>query len=353
MHRCDRYYLRLTIIPAILLLCAAASLSGQIVPTNDPPVYGQYSVVSLQGGDGVHKNMVAKDTVLRADSPWTIYCWVNADAPIAPPVLVAGMGDVAAECSRYRGLEAGKLMLWMGADNSFSTPATITPGKWQFIAASFDGAAFRLYSDGAQVGQGSLILGTVAPVLQIAPPVIPWPNGQREQFHPNRVIGHALAKGIVVLLRQHGRRHQHRDLFAVHHRLERRADADLRLAEADISADQPVHWFGPFHVGLRLDDGALLVRRLLEDESALELALPGHVCCERMSGLRFARGLDGEQVAGDVPHRPLRMGFGLGPTGASQRVERWPRLARADILADQVRLGYGHIELRRWLRGIA
>ena len=178
MHRCDRYYLRLTIVPAILLLCASASLSGQIVPTNDPPVYGPYNVVSLQGGDGVHKNMVAKDTVLRADSPWTIYGWMQIDAPITAPVLVAGIGDVAAEYSRYLGLDSGKLMLWAGADNSFSAPATVTPGKWQFIAATFDGEAFRLYSDGAQVGQGKLILGTVAPVLQMAPPVIPWPNGQ-------------------------------------------------------------------------------------------------------------------------------------------------------------------------------
>src|ERR1035438_1245545 len=101
MHRCDRYYLRLTIIPAILLLWAAASVSAQIVPTNDPPVYGPYNVVSLQGGDGVHKNMVAKDTVLRADSPWTIYGWLRTDAPITAPVLVAGIGDVAAEYSRY------------------------------------------------------------------------------------------------------------------------------------------------------------------------------------------------------------------------------------------------------------
>src|ERR1035438_6709292 len=195
MHRCDRYYLRLTIIPAILLLWAAASVSAQIVPTNDPPVYGPYNVVSLQGGDGVHKNMVAKDTVLRADSPWTIYGWVQIDAPITAPVLAAGMGDVAAEYSRYLGLDSGKLMLWAGADNSFSAPATVTPGKWQFIAASFDGAAFHLYSDGAQVGQGSLILGTVAPVLQIAPPVIPWPNGQH---FGGRVAGFTLTRQALT-----------------------------------------------------------------------------------------------------------------------------------------------------------
>ena len=63
-------------------------------------------------------------------------------------------------------------MLWMGVDNTFSAPATITPGKWQFVAATFDGmSVVRLYSEGTQVGQGVLALGRVAPVVQIAPPV--------------------------------------------------------------------------------------------------------------------------------------------------------------------------------------
>ncbi len=71
--------------------------SAQIVPTNDPPVYGPYNAVILQGGDGVHKKMVEKDTVLRADSPWTMYAWVNTEAPIVTaPTLVAGYGDVTA-----------------------------------------------------------------------------------------------------------------------------------------------------------------------------------------------------------------------------------------------------------------
>ncbi len=165
---------RVLVIAALL----SAGASAQIVPTNDPPVYGPYNAVILQGGDGLRKHMVERDTVLRADSSWTIYAWVNTDAPIAAPTLVAGYGDVTAEYARYLGLDSSKLMLWMGADNSFSAPATVTPGKWQFVAATFDGTVFRLYSDGAQVGQGSLTLGRVAPTLQMAPPLIPWPTGQ-------------------------------------------------------------------------------------------------------------------------------------------------------------------------------
>jgi hypothetical protein len=156
-----------------------ASVSvAQIVPTNDPPVYGPYNGVIWQGGDGLRKKMVERDTVLRADSPWTLYAWVQSGQPITAPVLVAGYGDVADEYSRFIGFEPGKLMFWSGEDNSFSAPATTTPGKWQFVAATFDGSLFRLYSDGSQVGQGTVTLGRVAPTLQLAPPVVPWPNGQ-------------------------------------------------------------------------------------------------------------------------------------------------------------------------------
>jgi Glycosyl hydrolase 2 galactose-binding domain-like/Exo-beta-D-glucosaminidase Ig-fold domain/Glycosyl hydrolases family 2/Concanavalin A-like lectin/glucanases superfamily/Glycosyl hydrolases family 2, TIM barrel domain len=155
----------------VFIACLITVGDSQIIPTNDPPVYGPYNAAILQGGDGVHKKMVEKDTVLRADSPWTMYGWVNPDAAVTTPELLAGVGDVASEYSRYLGLEPGKLMLWMGGDNSLSAPATIAPGKWQLVAATFDGTVFRLYSEGVQVGQGSLTLGRVAPVLQIAPPV--------------------------------------------------------------------------------------------------------------------------------------------------------------------------------------
>jgi hypothetical protein len=155
----------------VLILLSTVSFSvAQIVPTNDPPVYGPYNAVILQGGDGLRKHMVERDTVLRADSPWTMYAWINVASPVTAPELVAGYGDVSAEYARYLGLDAGKVMLWAGQENSFSAPAAISPGKWQFVAATFDGTQFRLYSDGAQVGQGGLTLGRVAPTLQLGPP---------------------------------------------------------------------------------------------------------------------------------------------------------------------------------------
>jgi len=77
---------------AVLATFMGVGLNAQIVPTNDPPVYGPYNATIEQGGDGLRKKMMEKDTVLRADSPWTMYAWVNFDAPVTQPELVVGIG---------------------------------------------------------------------------------------------------------------------------------------------------------------------------------------------------------------------------------------------------------------------
>ncbi|HEX8893530.1 MAG TPA: LamG-like jellyroll fold domain-containing protein, partial [Terriglobales bacterium] len=189
----------------LLLLSSIVPVAiAQIVPTNDPPVYGPYNAVILEGGDGLRKHMVERDTVLRADSPWTMYAWINVDLPATAPELVAGYGDVSAEYARYLGLDAGKLMLWAGPENSLSAPAAITPDKWQFVAATFDGAQFRLYSDGAQVGQGSLTLGRVAPTLQLAPtaplPVTPiaTPPLPNAQHFAGKIAGFTIVRDALA-----------------------------------------------------------------------------------------------------------------------------------------------------------
>ena len=66
----------------------------------------------------------------------------------------------------------------MGTDNVLSGSTTLIPGKWHFVAATFDGEQFRLYSDGAQVASGKLDLGSISALLQIAPPFSPTANWQ-------------------------------------------------------------------------------------------------------------------------------------------------------------------------------
>ncbi len=202
MHRSELFSSRPFVLLLLLSLCAVLSLSAQIVPTNDPPVYGPYNVAVAQGGDGVHKKMVEKDTVLRADSPWTMYAWVQMEAAVTAPTLVAGYGDVSGEYARYLGIDSGKLMLWAGVDNSFSAAATVTPGKWRMVAATFDGqSVFRLFSDGAQVGQGVLALGRVAPIVQIAPPVptaMPGVASFQGQHFGGKVAGFTIVREALT-----------------------------------------------------------------------------------------------------------------------------------------------------------
>ncbi|MGB6158580.1 MAG: LamG-like jellyroll fold domain-containing protein, partial [Acidobacteriaceae bacterium] len=87
---------------------------------------------------------------------------------------VAGVGAPDEEYPRYLAIAPGKVMLWVGKHNLLEGTAAIDPGKWHLLAATFDGQQFRLFADGAQVGSGQLVVGTVSPTLQIAPAQAGW-----------------------------------------------------------------------------------------------------------------------------------------------------------------------------------
>ena len=162
--------------PAIVVLIgiflSAGRLPAQGPITNDPPQYGPYNGVFLQGGDGLKTPLSEHDTVLRADSPWSLYFWVRADEPLQGATLLAGMGETTEEYPRYLSADAHSISLWMGKENNLSASVTLVSAKWTFLAATFDGINFHLYSDGSQVAVGTLTLGSVSPLLQMAPPAL-------------------------------------------------------------------------------------------------------------------------------------------------------------------------------------
>jgi hypothetical protein len=166
----------LRIVCGFLLFVAVASAQNTI-PTNDPPYYGPYNAVFLPDGEGLKKFLVKNDTVTRADSPWTLYAWILlAEAPEALSP-VAGLGNPEDEYSRYLATDGNKLQLWAGQENSISASLPVVPNKWHFIAATFDGHAFHLFSEGHRVATGKLDLGSVSGVLELAPPRFPWLAG--------------------------------------------------------------------------------------------------------------------------------------------------------------------------------
>jgi Exo-beta-D-glucosaminidase Ig-fold domain/Concanavalin A-like lectin/glucanases superfamily/Glycosyl hydrolases family 2/Glycosyl hydrolases family 2, sugar binding domain/Glycosyl hydrolases family 2, TIM barrel domain len=169
---------RLLVIALFAFTAFAGAASAQFIATNDPAAYGPYNATFLADGEGLHKPLVQNDSVLRADSPWTLYFWIEPDAEVKAPTLFAGVGSPTEEFPRYLAAgEDGRLMLWNGKNNALQGTAAMTPKQWNFVAATFDGTTFRLYSKGVSVGEGKLDLGSVSPMLYIAPPQSPLEDG--------------------------------------------------------------------------------------------------------------------------------------------------------------------------------
>src|ERR1700689_125559 len=143
-----------------------------------PPFYGPWNAVILPGGDGLHAPLNGNDTILSAESPWTLLLWVNAEDAAAGRELIAGVGAPNGENPRYLAIAPGKVELYLGKNNSLEGPAAIPPGKWHMLAETFDGVQFRLYADEARVAEGilrqpgkpatdttQLMVGTAEPTL--------------------------------------------------------------------------------------------------------------------------------------------------------------------------------------------
>ena len=176
----SRMHLLCAVVALVISSAALASVATaqNVIPTNDPPYYGPFNARFLPDGDGLKKALVKEDTVLRSDSPWSLYCWVRLEEVPKGPSLIAGVGKTDDEYFRYLGVKDGKLTLRMGKDEELTSSAAITPGKWQFVAATFNGSEFQVYNEGARVAEGKLEFGSVSGVLQMAPADLPWPNGK-------------------------------------------------------------------------------------------------------------------------------------------------------------------------------
>jgi len=137
---------------------------------SDPLQFGPYNGSFLADGLGLRVPITdARDPVLLTDSPWSLSCWIKTDERVATFQLVAGMGNPTAKYSRYLAVDAGKVTLWLGQDNQLTGTANLTPGEWHLLSASFDGTRLNLYSDGKPVASGTQSLGSINPVLQMAP----------------------------------------------------------------------------------------------------------------------------------------------------------------------------------------
>ena len=162
-------------------------------------------------------------------------------------------------------------------------------------------------------------------------------SSERKRGNISTTTGWGLSRSAnvkVMLVGEDRGRHQHRHLLAVAGGFEGGPQRHLRLAEADVAAEQAVHRPRGFHVGFDLLDGAELVGSFLVREGHLELRLPGAVGWEGVALGDLAPGVDLDQLAGHLRHRPSHLAFGAVPVPGPQPAEH-------GVLP----LGAAHIEL--------
>ena len=160
-------------VVALALATAAATAQNRPAVTN-PPQFGPYNGTFLPDGPGLTKPVPdAGDPILLADAPWSLYCWINMAEPVDALELIAGIGSITADHSRFLAVDNGKLTLWMGGGNELSGSANLKPGVWHLLVATFDGNHAQLLSDGKPVAAGPITTGAVKPSLQMAPSAEP------------------------------------------------------------------------------------------------------------------------------------------------------------------------------------
>ena len=156
-----------------------------------------------------------------------------------------------------------------------------------------------------------------------------------DALDPEGQVGEALAEGAEVLLGEDRGRHQHHHLLAVGGRLDRGAQGDLGLAEADVAADQAVHRPLRLHVALDRLDRLHLVGGLAVGEGRLHRDLPLAVGREGVALAGAPLGVEVEQLAGQGAGGFARPRLHVLPAFAAQRRER--RFAAGADVAAQLR----------------
>jgi hypothetical protein len=176
-----------------LLLVATVNARGQEFPAED---FGPYNAIFLSDGPGLTKTLAPPspmdsraaalldrfglktepehhEDLLAGRAIWTLTFWYRSSEPLEGTVLVAGIGDPAAEDARFVGLNDNHLALWLGRGpgaNSLPIAASaLSNAEWHFAVAVSDGEKVTLYADGKPVLTSPLAQGEVAARLEMAP----------------------------------------------------------------------------------------------------------------------------------------------------------------------------------------
>ena len=186
------------VIAAVVLsvLPSATYARAQEIPAES---YGPYNAVFLPDGPGLTKPLAApspldsrtaalldrlglnkepdqRDVLLEGRATWTLAFWFRSSEALQGSLLLAGIGDPAAEDARYVGVLDGRLALWLGrgvgSGKLLAGEGALSNAPWHFAALVGDGENVTLYADGKPVLTHTLAQGDVAGNLELAPALL-------------------------------------------------------------------------------------------------------------------------------------------------------------------------------------
>jgi hypothetical protein len=141
---------------------------------------GPYNVTVLEGGVGMERPLAPHIGLAAPGAPWSISAWIRAGRRQSGTVILAAIGDTDDPAAQWRGivLSDGQLGLELASRIVLCGEASVEPGAWHHIAATYDGRTARLYLDGRACGALDAAAPQVAARIDIAPVLpVPTPGG--------------------------------------------------------------------------------------------------------------------------------------------------------------------------------
>ncbi len=167
----------------------------------------------------------------------------------------------------------------------------------------------------------------------------------REHLHLHGEGGQSLREGLVMLLCQHGGRHQDRHLLAIHHCLECSAQRHFGLAIAHIAAQQTIHGAVRLHVVFDITQRPQLVFGFHIRERVFQFFLPGCIGFEGIALGHVAARVQVEHFLRHFQHGFFNASLLFLPFLSTQPVERRDGALGAHIARQPVGLMHRHEQL--------
>lgn len=159
------------LIRRVLLLVAILVSANTATATETGTNTGPYNLTFLEGGIGLSRTLAADNPALPANASWSFTGWLRPTLEQHGDVVVAALGDATPGACRCLVLHDGRPQIRAnGLEVAATEPTQV--GKWQALAATFDGKSLRLYVDGQPVGTRQVRepLPAVSGLLAMAPP---------------------------------------------------------------------------------------------------------------------------------------------------------------------------------------